>query len=527
MRPKIELGSRFPSMSPIKMMGRLGRMLSMHSEGLVTTVPGLTAQASTIRKTKHNLTMDNMNPNLIKLQYAVRGPIVARSLALKKELLKGVEKPFKTVINANLGDAQAMGQEPITFFRQVLSCVIYPELIKSGNCPDDVKQRARQLLAGCGGKAGSYTQSFGVEMFRRHVAEYIAQRDGYPSNWENVVLTQGASPGIKYCLQLFCKQVDGKDAGVLIPIPQYPLYSAALAEYGLGPVGYYLDEDKNWGIDVSELERAFHEGSKTHAVRALVVINPGNPTGQVLTEENMKRILKFAQRQGLFVLADEVYQHNVYAEDSKFSSFKKVLMDLGPPCSEMELASFMSVSKGYMGECGLRGGWMELVNMDPDVQANLYKTISASICPNTIGQCAIDMVARPPQPGEPSYDLWLQEKTDVLGSFKLRAKMIVEAFNKMGGFKCNEVQGAMYAFPRIELPPKAVEAARAENKPADLFYAFRLLEETGICIVPGSGFGQSPGTYHFRTTILPQPKLLQEMLNIFDVFHKKFTEQYS
>lgn len=67
----------------------------------------------------------------------------------------------------------------------------------------------------------------------------------------------------------------------MIPIPQYPLYSASLAEYGLGQVGYYLDEDKNWGIEVKELKRAFQEGSKTHAVRALVIINPGNPTGQV------------------------------------------------------------------------------------------------------------------------------------------------------------------------------------------------------------------------------------------------------
>ncbi|NJI30058.1 hypothetical protein HBI98_23150 [Aeromonas veronii] len=84
----------------------------------------------------------------------------------------------------------------------------------------------------------------------------------------------------------------------------------------------------------------------------------------------------------------------------------------------------------------------------------------------------------------------------------------------------------MYAFPQIRLPPKALEAAKKDGKPADTFYAFRLLEETGICIVPGSGFGQRPGTYHFRTTILPQTEKLKEMLGLFKTFHEKFLQKY-
>ncbi|KAJ8713759.1 hypothetical protein PYW07_014129 [Mythimna separata] len=448
-------------------------------------------------------------------------------MEIQKELEKGMQKPFKRIISANIGDAHAMGQLPITFFRQVLSCVLNPAQIKSADFPHDVKARACELLAGCGGAAGSYTPGTGMECVRRHVADFIARRDGYSADWQDICLTQGASAGIKHCLQMFCTTLGAKDSGVMIPVPQYPLYPAALAEYGLGQVDYYLNEDKNWSVERTELERAYVEGSKTHDVRALVVINPGNPTGQVLSEENMKGIVEFAQKYGLFVLADEVNQENVYAEGSKFTSFKKIIMDMGPPYNETELASFMSISKGYMGECGLRGGWMELVNMDPDVQANLYKAISAMRCPNTIGQCIIDMVARPPHPSEPSYDQWMQEKSGVLNSLEERSKMVVDTFNKMVGFTCNGVQGAMFAFPRIDLPLKAVVAARADKQSPDVFYAFKLLEETGICIVPGSRFGQLPGTHHFRTSILPQTELLREMLDYMELFHGKFTLQFS
>ncbi|KAI8425865.1 hypothetical protein MSG28_004885 [Choristoneura fumiferana] len=346
------------------------------------------------------------------------------------------------------------------------------------------------------------------------------------------------------CLHCLFLGVESMTAGVLIPIPQYPLYSASLAEYGLGQVGYYLDEDNQWALDEKELTRAI-EASKTGPnackVRALVVINPGNPTGQVLTRPNIETIIKFCHKHRLVLFADEVYQDNVYAEGSQFFSFKKnsvvmlipfvnaqVMMEMGAPYSkEVEVASFMSVSKGYMGECGLRGGWMELVNFDPQVQANLYKAISAMLCPTVLGQTTVDLVAKPPKEGDPSYELWLKEKTAVLASLNKRAKMIADTFNTMKGFRCNIVQGAMYAFPRFDMPPKAIEAAKAAGKAPDVFYAFKLLEETGICVVAGSGFGQRPGTYHFRTTILPQPALLQEMLDIFKGFHEKFTKEYA
>lgn len=307
---------------------------------------------------------------------------------------------------------------------------------------------------------------------------------------------------------------------------QYPLYSATIAEFDMQQIGYYLDESKHWGLDINELQRSIDEARKVSCPRAIVIINPGNPTGQVLSKENIEEIIKFAHKEKLFVFADEVYQDNVYASGSKFHSFKKVMTEMGEPYSKMEMASFMSCSKGYMGECGIRGGYAEVLNMCPDVKAMLLKSISAQLCPTTIGQACMDCVVNPPKPGEPSYDLWLKEKTEVLESLKVRAEMVAKTFNSIEGFSCNTVQGAMYAFPQIKLPAKAIEAAKKAGQAPDAFYAFQLLENTGICIVPGTGFGQKPGTYHFRTTILPQTDKLKHMLDIFRTFHDKFLSQY-
>lgn len=181
----------------------------------------------------------------------------------------------------------------------------------------------------------------------------------------------------------------GKPPGVMVSIPQYPLYSATLAEYGMVKIDYFLDEEHGWSLSTEELQRAYDSAKGLCVPKALVVINPGNPTGQVLKRDNIEEIIKFAYKYKMLLMADEVYQDNVYDKDSKFFSFKKVLMEMGPPYSEMELASFMSASKGYLGECGIRGGYMEIVNMCPKVKAMLSKAITASLCSTTAGQVAI------------------------------------------------------------------------------------------------------------------------------------------
>ena len=159
------------------------------------------------------VTMDNMNPCIKKMEYAVRGPLVIRATAIEKvililrletkninnvfcqEIQDGVQKPFSSVIKANIGDAHAMGNLPITFIRQVLAIVTHPPLLDSADFPDDAKSRAREILKGCkGGSVGSYSESPGLEIIRRHVAEYIKQRDGgIESDWQKIMLCAGAS----------------------------------------------------------------------------------------------------------------------------------------------------------------------------------------------------------------------------------------------------------------------------------------------------------------------------------------------
>jgi len=136
-----------------------------------TMAPTATLQLVTLRFYSHQylllstFSQDNMNPCIKKMQYAVRGPLVIRATELEKELQAGVKKPFDSVIKANIGDAHAMGNKPITFIRQVLALVTHPPLLESDEFPEDAKERARVILAGCkGGSVGSYSDSPGIEV---------------------------------------------------------------------------------------------------------------------------------------------------------------------------------------------------------------------------------------------------------------------------------------------------------------------------------------------------------------------------
>ncbi|XP_036934543.1 alanine aminotransferase 2-like isoform X2 [Acanthopagrus latus] len=476
------------------------------------------------------LTVDNMNPRVKKVEYAVRGPVVQRAVQIEKDLREGVKKPFTEVIKANIGDAHAMGQKPITFFRQVLAMCSYPELLKDNTFPEDAKQRARRILGACGGHSiGAYSASQGIECIRQDVARYIEKRDGgIASNPDNIYLSTGASDAIVTILKLLVRG-EGRDrTGVMISIPQYPLYSAAITDLGAVQVHYYLDEDNCWSLDVAELRRALNEARQHCNPRVLCIINPGNPTGQVQSRQCIEDVIRFVKEEHLFLMADEVYQDNVYAEGCKFQSFKKVLFEMGPEYSStVEMASFHSTSKCYMGECGFRGGYMEVINMDPEVKAQLTKLVSVRLCPPVSGQALMDLVVNPPQPDEPSYTTFMKERTAVLADLAEKARLTEQILNTVPGITCNPVQGAMYSFPRITLPQKAIDKAKEAGQIPDMFYCMKLLEEEGICLVPGSGFGQREGTFHFRMTILPPTEKLKVLLQRLRDFHLRFTQEFS
>lgn len=314
--------------------------------------------------------------------------------------------------------------------------------------------------------------------------------------------------------------------GILIPIPQYPLYTATLALMNARPVPYYLDESQNWGTDLesvrSAYKKAIDEGTD---VRAIVVINPGNPTGGSLTAEEISGILEFAASNRLAVLADEVYQTNVFT--GSFVSFKQALRELQAKHPDkydhVELASLHSISKGMVGECGHRGGYMELIGFDEKVVEQIYKFISIQLCPPVIGQCLVELMVNPPQEGSESYPLFKKEYDGIFAGLQKRATALYEAFREMEGVECQSPAGSMYLFPTLTLPEKAISKAKEEKKQADEYYVSRLLDATGICMMPGSGFGQKEGTFHLRTTFLAPGT---EWVGRIRKFHGEFMDEF-
>jgi alanine transaminase len=255
-----------------------------------------------------------------------------------------------------------------------------------------------------------------------------------------------------------------------------------------------------------------------------------------MPEANMRDVAAFAARHGLVLLADEVYQANVWAPGKAWVSFKRVaasmgLIDPARPLAHapgsLQLASIHSTSKGFTGECGRRGGYLELVGFDEGVRGELYKLASLSLCSNTLGQILVGLQMNPPAPGEPSHARYASERDAILASLRRRAEALIRGLASLEGASCQPAEGALYAFPAITLPPGAVRAAGAAGKAPDVFYCLALLDETGVVVVPGSGFEQREGTYHFRCTILPPEADMDRVVGAMRAFHTAFLKKYA
>ncbi|BAP71656.1 probable alanine aminotransferase [Kluyveromyces marxianus] len=487
---------------------------------------------STSPKPAPKLTLDDVNENILKAKYAVRGRIPMRAEELKAQLKKDpASLPFKKIINANIGNPQQLDQKPLTFYREVLSLLQHPELLDEADetllslYKIDSIQRARKLLEEVGGSVGAYSQSQGVQGIRETVASFITKRDdgeiAYP---EDIFLTAGASAAVSYILSMLCK---GPSTGVLIPIPQYPLYTASLALNNSKPLPYYLREEENWSTDPEEIEEVVQDAIKKGVKpTCLVVINPGNPTGAILSVNAIESIFEIAAKYGIVVIADEVYQENIF-KGSKFNSMKKVLRNLQKvhhgKFDNVQLASLHSISKGVSGECGQRGGYMELVGFSHEIRQVFLKLASISLCPVVTGQALVDLMVSPPKPGDASYEQDQQQRNHIHEALEERATKLFETFSRLEGIECRKPQGAMYLYPKLDLPFKAIQEASHREMEPDEFYCSELLEHTGICTVPGSGFGQVPGTYHLRTTFLPPGT---EWVDAWEKFHREFYDRY-
>lgn len=491
------------------------------------------------------LTMETINPAILRADYAVRGTLAVLAERLRRELAERTHQhPFDRVVSVNLGNPQGCGQKPLTFFRQVMSLIQYPELLTCESdrlndlIPEDARQRARTLLSEIG-SVGAYTGNFGVLHIRKSVAEFISRRDGFPSSPDDIFLTCGAFEGMLTSMTLLSGshlQQPPRKTGVLLPVPFYPVYRALLTTLDLEPIPYALDESNQWRAPSKHGIAAIISAARARGVtpRCIVVINPSNPTGAIHEQSELEAILGVASEEGLMVLADEVYQSNIFPPH-RFVSCKKVLRQLQAASSpdealrykSLQLISLHSTSKGMIGESGQRGGYFEAVGFSDDVKFQIQKLVTYTLQPATGGQVLVDLMVRPPCPGDLSFSKYQQEHDAIFDGLSRKAQDLYEAFCRMPSVECQPAQGAIYHFPRVVLSPPALEEARKAGDAPDVWYCKRLLEKTGVCVVPGSGFGMSDGEgdgkIWFRITFLGEGK---DWIERMEIFQQEFARDY-
>uniref|UniRef100_A0A3Q4MPS4 alanine transaminase n=1 Tax=Neolamprologus brichardi TaxID=32507 RepID=A0A3Q4MPS4_NEOBR len=390
------------------------------------------------------------------------------------------------------------GMKPLTFVRQVLAACVYPPLINSSNLPLDVRQRTQEELRRCvGGSVGEgnvlRVTTIIVSQIKLY-CQFCNVQDIHRTEMPfRPLLNREASPR----------------TGVLIPVPCHNKTVLSIMQLGAVAVPYYLSEEQGWALQVEELQRALESAKGVCNPVALYIINPGNPAG-IYSSQCGDQVIRFAWEKRLFLLVDEVYQDCVYGENCEFVSYKRTLSEMGPPFSgTVELASFHSVSKSFSGEyvCGLRAGYVELVNLDPAVMKYIHTLFSKDSCETVLGQIALDLMMDPPKPGDPSYLLYKQ------------------VVNSLPGFSCSPIEGGLFAFPRLHLTPKAIQKAKELGLQPDTFYCTRLLEEGGVFTGPGWEYGQKEGTYHIRYNT--SRDVMEELLRRLSSFHMTFMKDFS
>eukprot|EP00980_Cylindrotheca_fusiformis_P011371 scaffold2637_cov153-Cylindrotheca_fusiformis.AAC.8 len=491
--------------------------------------------ASTASQAFGNLSAETISPTLKRMEYAVRGQVVNAADKISLQLAKDPHRdyPFDHIVYTNIGNPHSVGQKELTWPRQVLALAELPDEAGIDHpdakrlFPPDAIRRAREIKIGLGNAGtGAYSHSKGARLFREDVAHFIEKRDdGVFSEPDDIFLTNGASAAIETMLKAM---IADPSCGVMIPMPQYPIYSAILDLYNGKKVPYFLNEENCWEITMTELERSLEEAKEAGVnIVGFVLINPGNPTGQVLSKRAVQDVVEFCSEHKLVLLSDEVYQENVYGDTSFYSS-KRAAHDCGLLGKNgVQLVSFHSVSKGVFGECGRRGGYMELVGFDQTVKDHLYKLVSSNLCSAVSGQIMVSLMVRGPSPEDESFASHEEEKKRIFDSLKHRAEFVQKGLDDIDGISCQPAQGAMYCFPSVDLPDGAKKEAKQRGFSPDTLYALSLLERTGICVVPASGFGQREGRYGFRTTFLPSEEELEIALSAIRQHHEEFCMKYS
>ena len=382
--------------------------------------------------------------------YAIRS-IVAEAEA--------VERSGRTVHYLNIGD---------------------PVLFGFKTPPHLVETVARAMRDGHNG----YTPASGIMPAREAVAaEYSSL--GVPLSPDRVLLTSGTSEGIDLAISVL---VD-RDDEVLVPLPTYPFYTAVIGKLGARAVYYRTDPERGWEPDLDHLRSMI--GPRT---RALVVIDPNNPTGAVYGNATRRALLELADRHNIVLLADEVYTDLVYdGPVPPIASFDP----------EAPVISFSSASKAYVAP-GWRTGWMAVgagERLDK-VLAAVKRLADGRLCTNGPMQHAVAAALA----GDRSYQHEFRRQ------LKERADLTARRLNAIDGVRCAPPAAAFYALPQIDLPPGRT----------DFDFVRGLLQETGILCVHGSGFGMDPAAGYVRIIFLADPVRLSAYYDQIEAFIAMF-----
>ena len=329
-----------------------------------------------------------------------------------------------------------------------------------------------------------YTASAGILPAREAVAAEYQQR-GVPMTPDRVILTSGTSEGIELALGAMA------DAGdeVLVPTPTYPLYTAVLGKLGARAVYYRTDPSNGWLPDLDDIKRLMGP-----ATRALVLIDPNNPTGAVYPEATRRALIDLANRSGVPILADEVYS------DLGFDGPTPLLGSLDP---DAPILSFSSMSKAYLAP-GWRAGWLTVGRSERlnDLLAAIKKLADGRLCSPGPMQFGIQAALT----GDRSH-----QKTFVR-ALRERADLSVARLKAMPGIEVVPPQAAFYVMPKVNLPPGKT----------DEDFVLALLRETGILCVYGSGFGTRPEDGFLRIVFLASPAELGAIYDEFGAFTKQY-----
>jgi alanine-synthesizing transaminase len=329
-----------------------------------------------------------------------------------------------------------------------------------------------------------YTPSAGIPAAREAIAAECTRR-GMPVTADRTVVTAGTSEGIELALTALA----GPGDDVLVPVPTYPLYTAVLAKIGARPVFYQTDPARGWVPDVQDIRR-----SMTSNTRALVVIDPNNPTGASYPAEIRRHLLELADDSNVPLLADEVYA------DLAFDGPIDAIGSLNP---DAPVITFSSLSKAYLAP-GWRTGWLAVGRTErlDEVLAGIKKLADGRLCSTAPMEHAIVAALEGDRTHQHQFRLALRE----------RAELTTKRLNAIEGMTVVHPSAAFYAMPKVSLPPGTT----------DEDYVLALLRATGVLCVYGSGFGTKPEDGYFRVVFLASPAELSRIYDLIEDFTRRF-----